>query len=192
MSHIHILFFSLSSSVRSRLLSAVTFRKLNSKSHTNLAQAFSKTCLLVHLSLYHYTSFFTRWYSFAHALPSLLVLYCVLSSTHCSQSSCTQLADVQPSPFVLCIVYIYHLQLALLLLSTILFPPFVPTLTILKLSLQVLRFVLTIDCTAGLASNKGHVKIKFAPRNSPLISPLLPLTGTDFAHTSRTELLTCW
>ena len=30
------------------------------------------------------------------------------------------------------------------------------------------------------------------PRNSPLISPLLPQTGTDFAHTSRTAFLTCW
>ena len=26
----------------------------------------------------------------------------------------------------------------------------------------------------------------FSPRNSPLISPLLPQTGTDFAQTSRT------
>ena len=94
-------------------------------------------------------------------LPSPLVLYCVLSSTYCLQSSCTQLADVQPSPFVLCIVYIYHLQLALLSLSIILFPPFVPTLTLLKLSLQVLRFVLTIDCTAGLASNKFVLCISF-------------------------------
>ena len=30
----------------------------------------------------------------------------------------------------------------------------------------------------------------FTPRNSPLISPLLPQTGTDFAHTSRTAFLT--
>ena len=28
---------------------------------------------------------------------------------------------------------------------------------------------------------KGHVKIIFSPRNSPLISLLLPQTGTDFA-----------
>ena len=83
-------------------------------------------------------------------LPSPLVLYCVLSSTHCLQSSCTLLAGVQPSPFVLCIVYIYHLQLVLLLLSTILFATFVPALTLFKPSLQVLSFVLTIDCTAVL------------------------------------------
>ena len=30
----------------------------------------------------------------------------------------------------------------------------------------------------------------FTPRNSPLISPLLPQTGTEFAHTSRTAFLT--
>ena len=32
----------------------------------------------------------------------------------------------------------------------------------------------------------------FTPLNSPLISPLLPQTGTDFAHTSRTAFLACW
>ena len=67
MAHIHIHFFSLSSSIRSGFLAAVVFRKLNLKSHTSLARAFSKTCPLVHVSLYHFTSFFTRWYSFAHA-----------------------------------------------------------------------------------------------------------------------------
>ena len=30
------------------------------------------------------------------------------------------------------------------------------------------------------------------PRNGPLIAPLLPQTGTDFAHTPRTAFLTCW
>ena len=80
MSHIHIYFFSLSSSIRSGLLAAVVFCKLNSKSHYNLARAFSKTCSLVHLSLYHFTSFFTRLYSFAHATAiTITALFCLVS-----------------------------------------------------------------------------------------------------------------
>ena len=41
-------------------------------------------------------------------------------------------------------------------------------------------------------SHKRTCQDNFYPRNSPLISPLLPQTGTDFAHTSRTAFLTCW
>ena len=79
MSHIRIHFFSLSSSIRSGLLAVVVFRRLNSKSHTNLARAFSKTCPLVHLSLYHFTSFFTRWYSFAYATAiTISALMCLV------------------------------------------------------------------------------------------------------------------
>ena len=79
MSHIYIHFFSLSSSIRSGLLAAVIFRKLNSKSHNNLARAFFKTCPLVHLSLYHFTSFFTRWYSFVHATAiTISALLCLV------------------------------------------------------------------------------------------------------------------
>ena len=32
----------------------------------------------------------------------------------------------------------------------------------------------------------------FPPRNSPLISSLLPQTGTDFTQISRTAFLTYW
>ena len=45
---------------------------------------------------------------------------------------------------------------------------------------------------ASIFDNKAHVKIIFSPHNSPLISPFLPQTGTDFAETSRTAFLTCW
>ena len=45
----------------------------------NLARAFSKTCPLVHLSLYTFTSFFTRWYSFAHATAiTISALLCLV------------------------------------------------------------------------------------------------------------------
>ena len=39
---------------------------------------------------------------------------------------------------------------------------------------------------------KGTCQDNSSPRNSPLISSLLPQAGTDFAQTSRTAFLTCW
>ena len=147
-------FFSLSSSIRSGLLAAVVYHKLNSKSHNNLARASSKTCPLVHLSLYHFTSFFTRWYSFTHAtaitISTLLCLvkYSLFAMFLHPPSRCSTVS------FCSLHCLIYHLRLALLLLSTILFATFVPALTLFKLSFQVLSFVLTIDCTAGFASYK--------------------------------------
>ena len=44
---------------------------------------------------------------------------------------------------------------------------------------------------------KAHVAQRtcqdnFSPRNSPLISTLLPQTGTDFAQTARTAFLAYW
>ena len=79
MLYIHIHFFSLSSSIRSGLLAAVIFLKLNSKSHNDLARAFSKTCPLVYLSFYHFTSFITRWYLFTHATAiTISALLCLV------------------------------------------------------------------------------------------------------------------
>ena len=74
--HISIYIFLFILSIRSILLAAVIFHKLNSKSYNNLARAFSKTCPLVYLSLYHFTSFFTRWYSFAYA--TAITLLCLV------------------------------------------------------------------------------------------------------------------
>ena len=56
---------SSSSSIKSGLLDAVVFRRLNSKSQINFACAFSRTCPLNHFFLHHLTSLFTKLYSFA-------------------------------------------------------------------------------------------------------------------------------
>ena len=67
-SQIQIFFLCLSSNIKSGLLDVVVLLKLNSKSYTNLALLFYKTCPLAQFSLYHLVSFPTNWYSFAHAI----------------------------------------------------------------------------------------------------------------------------
>ena len=67
-SQIQIFFLSLSFNTKSGLLDVVVLRKLNSKSQADVALLFSKTCPLAQFSLYHFVSFPTNPYSFAHAI----------------------------------------------------------------------------------------------------------------------------
>ena len=67
-SQIQIFFLSLSSNTKSGLPDVVGFCKLSSKSQTNLALLFSKTCPFAQFSSYHFVSFPTNLYSFAHAI----------------------------------------------------------------------------------------------------------------------------
>ena len=64
----------------------------------------------------------------------------------------------------------------------IMFPPFVPALTLLKLSLEVLCFVLTIDCTGSLASYK--LCSAFLSGSKPLVFFPQPLSLRMFLISS--------
>ena len=49
-----------------------------------------------------------------------------------------------------------------------------------------------IQLFQSLMECKRTCQDNFSPCNIPLISLLLPQTGTDFAQTARTAFLTCW
>ena len=82
MSQIQIFFLSFSSNTKSGLLDVVDLCTLNSKSQTNLALLFSRTCPLAQFSLYHFVSFPTNSYSFAHvnAITINALLCCAIYS----------------------------------------------------------------------------------------------------------------
>ena len=78
-SQIHIIFFSLTSNVKSGLLHIVVFLKLNSKFQTCFSCSFSGTYPLHHFCLYHFMSFSTELNSFAHEIANVIsTLLCLV------------------------------------------------------------------------------------------------------------------
>ena len=71
-SQIQIFFFSLSSNIRSGLLTVVVFRKLNSKSQTSFLCSFSNTAPHSHRSLYHITLLPVISYSLAQLTAMII------------------------------------------------------------------------------------------------------------------------